>query len=79
VTGGHSAWELRYLDELADFESTREHALTVACPRCAAPPGERCVYPDTDVPLHRAPAHWQRIRAADRPDSTTDPEQGVRP
>jgi hypothetical protein len=78
VTGGRSAWELRHLDQVADFESTRERALTVACPRCEAEPGDRCVYPGTDVP-HPAPAHWQRIRAADQTDPTTHPEDGAAP
>jgi hypothetical protein len=81
VTGGYRAHDLRRLDELADFESAVEHALTVACPWCRQPPGARCVYPGTDEPLHRAPAHWQRIRIADHPaiDPPTDPEQGVGP
>lgn len=79
MTGGYRAHDLRQLDALADFESAVEHALTVACPWCWQPVGARCVYPGTDEPLHRAPAHWQRIRAADHATSTTDPEQGAAP
>jgi hypothetical protein len=81
VTGQYRAHDLRRLDELADFESAREHALTVDCPWCAAPPGARCVYPGSNLPLLRAPAHWQRIRAADRAgaEPTTHPEQGAGP
>ncbi|WP_410676686.1 hypothetical protein [Amycolatopsis sp. cmx-4-68] len=79
MTGQYRAHDLRQLDALADFESAVEHALTVAYPWCWQPPAARCVYPGTDEPLHRAPAHWQRIRAADHSDPTTRPDQGVGP
>ena len=72
----HTARELRDLDALANFQSTREEALTVTCPLCAQPPGELCVRPDGLV--HPAPAHWQRIAAATKP-APADPAQGGNP
>lgn len=68
----HRPAELRQLDALAEFECTREAALTVACCHCTQPPAEPCVYPDGRP--HPAPAHWQRIRDAERAAST-DPEE----
>lgn len=60
----YTARQLRELDGLGEFESTREDALTVTCPDppagCGRPPGARCTQPDGR--LTRAPAHPARIR-----------------
>lgn len=63
----HSATELRRLDALADFESTRQDSLTVACPRCEAPVDHLCVNTITGA-LLRAPAHPERIAQFERKD-----------
>ncbi len=63
----YTSRELRRLDALANFQSTREDAETVGCDGCGAEPGERCVNPTTGDPL-RGPAHHQRIAAYERKD-----------
>lgn len=42
----------------------RQLAETVRCPRCCAAVGETCWNTSSGETLH-APAHWQRIRAAE--------------
>lgn len=51
--------------EISDLEwrMTRVEAERARCPRCAAEPGEHCV--NTFGDELRAPAHFQRINAAD--------------
>jgi hypothetical protein len=56
--------------EVADFEwrMERDHAETVPCPHCAAPPHRTCVNRLTGDELH-APAHPQRITTATRQEN----------
>lgn len=65
----YTARELRRLDALGDFQSTREDALTVDCPRCGAAVDELCVNPLTGETL-RGPAHPPRITAYERKVAT---------
>jgi hypothetical protein len=63
----YSATELRRLDALGNFQSTRQDALTVECPRCGAPVDHLCVNVLTEE-LLRAPAHPERIALFERKD-----------
>ncbi|MEU0531998.1 zinc finger domain-containing protein [Amycolatopsis tolypomycina] len=63
----YSATELRHLDALGEFQSTRQDALTVECPRCEAPVDQLCVNTITGE-LLRAPAHPERIARFERKD-----------
>lgn len=46
-----------------DYE--RQQAELVACPECAACPGETCRNVHDGSLLERLPAHWRRIKAAE--------------
>lgn len=66
----YTAAELRRLDVLGNFEMTRDEALNVECPveGCRKLVGERCVNAENGD-LLRAPAHWQRLREAERQEN----------
>lgn len=63
MTGHYTQADLARIDRFANFHMLREDALAVTCPQCAAAVGQLCINPITGEPI-RAPAHWQRIRAA---------------
>lgn len=60
-----TSWAERRRDADVNWRWVRDQAEQVACPRCEVLAGVTCRNPGTGEVFKRAPAHWQRIRAAE--------------
>lgn len=73
-----TGWAERKADADREWRMERATAERVPCPWCAASVGESCVSKYTGQVLRKAPAHWQRVKAAvERPDWTGEASQAA--
>lgn len=61
-----TTWAEGRRDEDMTWRWVRSQAELVPCPRCEEPVGSTCRNPATAEVFKRAPAHWQRIKAAEQ-------------
>jgi len=60
-----TSWAEQHRDADANWRWVRQQAEQVVCPRCHAEPGVTCRNPGTGLVFKKAPAHWQRFKAAE--------------
>lgn len=65
-----TSWAERRREAGLEKDHERQQAELVPCPECEAPAGERCRNVHDGLPIEKQPAHWRRLLAAARREST---------